>query len=70
MDQASNCSYGDYVEIFEGSYGSTDVIKRICGLNPPSYQRKVRSKGNSLVVHLHTDEVNQNRGFAASHQGE
>ncbi|XP_078344448.1 uncharacterized protein LOC144630040 [Oculina patagonica] len=69
LDQAADCSFGDYVEVFEGSYGSTDVIKRLCGMNPPFDQRTVRSKGNSLLVHLHTDDVHQNRGFLASHQG-
>lgn len=70
LDQVANCSYGDYVEVSEGSYGNTDVIKRLCGLNPSSDQRTVRSKGNLLLVHLHTDDVNHNRGFFASHRGE
>ena len=69
--QSDNCS-NDYVEVLEGSYGSTDSLKRLCGANLPftDEYRVVRSKGSSLLVHMHTDAANQNRGFAASHQGE
>ena len=60
------------MEVLEGSYGSTDSIKRLCGANPPfeNEYRTVRSKGSSLLVHMHTDDANENRGFAAGHQGE
>jgi len=69
--QVDNCP-NDYVAILEGSYGSTDTIKRICGANLPfeDEYRKVRSHGSSLLVQMHTDDANQNRGFAANHQGE
>lgn len=69
--QVDNCP-NDYVEVLEGSYGSTDTIKRLCGANLPyrDEYRVVRSKGSSLLVHMHTDDANENRGFAASHQGE
>ncbi len=70
MYQAPNCSYGNYVEVLEGSYGSTDVIKRLCSWDTPFDQRTIRSKGNSLLVYLHTDGVNFNRGFWALHLGE
>ena len=60
------------MEVLEGSYGSTNSIKRVCGANLPSENdyRTVRSKGSSLLVYMHTDDANENRGFAASHQGE
>ncbi|XP_020623195.1 tolloid-like protein 1 [Orbicella faveolata] len=69
-DTVDNCP-NDYVEVLEGSYGSTDSIKRVCGANLPfeDEYRVVRSKGSSLLVHMHTDDANQNRGFAANHQG-
>ena len=69
--QSDTCP-NDYVEVLEGSYGSTDSIKRLCGesLSFDTEYRTVRSKGSSLLVHLHTDDANENRGFAASHQGE
>jgi len=62
----------DYVEVLEGSYGSTNPIKRICGAYLPleDEYRKFRSKGSSLLVHMHTDDGNEKRGFAANHQGE
>ena len=60
------------MEVLEGSYGSTDSLKSLCGANLPftDEYRVVRSKGSSLLVHMHTDAANQNRGFVASHQGE
>jgi len=66
-----NCP-NDYVEVLEGSYGSNDSIKRICGANLPfeDEYRIFRSKGSSLLVHMHTDDANEKRGFAANHQGE
>jgi len=62
----------DYVEVLEGSYGSTDPIKRICGANLPFEveYRKFRSKGSSLLLHMHTDDAHEKRGFRANHQGE
>ena len=67
MDNCPN----DYVEVLEGSYGSTDSIKRLCGRNLPfgNEHRMVRSKSSSLLVRMHTDDANQNRGFVANHQG-
>ena len=60
------------MEVLEGSYGSTSSIKRLCGQNLPfeNDYRTVRSEGSSLLVHMHTDNANENRGFAASHEGE
>jgi len=60
------------MEFLEGSYGSTDSIKRLCGANLPfgNEYRRVRSKGSSLLLHMHTDPANENRGFVAVHQGE
>ena len=60
------------MEVLEGSYGSTNSINRLCGENLPSENdyRTVRSKGSSLLVHMHTDDANEKRGFAVSHQGE
>ena len=68
MDNCPN----DYVDFLEGSYGSTDSIKRFCGANLPlgNEYRRVRSKGSSLLVHMHTDAANEDRGFQAGHQGE
>ena len=68
MDNCPN----DYVEVLEGSYGSNDSIKRLCGANIPFQDeyRTVRSNGSSLLVHMHTDDADENRGFSASHQGE
>jgi len=62
----------DYVEVLEGSFGSTRPIKRICGANLPfeDEYRMFRSKGSSLLVRMHTDDANEKRGFAANHQGE
>ena len=67
MDNCPN----DYVEVLEGSYGSNDSIKRICGANLPfdDEYRMFRSNGSSLLVHMHTDDANEKRGFAANHQG-
>ena len=60
------------MEVLEGSYGSTDSIKRLCGENPPSENeyRTVLSNGSSLLVHMHTDDANEKRGFLAGHEGE
>ena len=60
------------MEVLEGSYGSTNSIKRLCGANLPfeNDYRTVLSNGSSLLVHMHTDDANEKRGFAASHQGE
>ena len=60
------------MEVLEGSYGSTDSIKRFCGENLPSGNEysTVRSNSSLLLVHMHTDDTNEKRGFAASHQGE
>ena len=60
------------MEVLEGSYGSTDSIKRLCGESLPieNEYRTVLSNGSSLLVHMHTDDANEKRGFAASHQGE
>ena len=60
------------MEVLEGSYGSNDSIRRLCGSSLPfeDEYRVVRSNSSLLLVHMHTDAANQDRGFAASHQGE
>ena len=69
IEEAGNCP-NDYVAEIEGSFGSTDVIRRLCGSNQlPSNQSTIISSSNSLLVHMHTDSVNGNRGFVADHEG-
>ena len=67
-ETAANCPK-DYVEIVDGSYGSTNVIARLCTSRPVG-QNSFRSKSNFLLVHMHSDSgINSNRGFIAEHQG-
>ncbi|CAH3189885.1 unnamed protein product, partial [Porites lobata] len=68
-EKDANCP-NDYIEILDGSYGSTVVIARLCGFSLQDVDEKTFvSSSNMLLVHMHTDNDKQNRGFLAKHKG-
>ncbi|CAH3157615.1 unnamed protein product, partial [Porites evermanni] len=68
-EKNANCP-NDYIEILDGSYGSTVVISRLCGFSLQDVDDKTFvSSSNMLLVHMHTDNDKENRGFLAKHKG-
>jgi len=54
----------------DGSYGSSVVIARLCGFTLQDVDEKTFvSSSNMLLVHMHTDNDKENRGFLAKHKG-
>ncbi|XP_022786877.1 uncharacterized protein LOC111327055 isoform X1 [Stylophora pistillata] len=72
-EEVGTCPY-DYVVVMDGSFGSTNIVIRLCGttintLSSCGGQKTMVSTTNSVLVHMHTDDKNENRGFIASYQG-
>ena len=69
MEKDANCP-NDYIEILDGLYGSSVVITRLCGFTLQDVDEKTFvSSSNMLLVHMHTDNDKENRGFLAKHKG-
>ena len=48
----------------------TDVKTRLCGFTLQDVDEKTFiSSSNMLLVHMHTDDDKENRGFLAKHKG-
>uniref|UniRef100_A0A8C3TYW6 Metalloendopeptidase n=1 Tax=Catharus ustulatus TaxID=91951 RepID=A0A8C3TYW6_CATUS len=58
VEEEADCGY-DYVELFDG-HDKTMRLGRFCGSGPPE---EIFSAGDSLLLHFHTDDTINKKGF-------
>uniref|UniRef100_A0A803WAR0 Metalloendopeptidase n=1 Tax=Ficedula albicollis TaxID=59894 RepID=A0A803WAR0_FICAL len=58
VEEEADCGY-DYVELFDG-HDKTMRLGRFCGSGPPE---EIFSAGESLLLHFHTDDTINKKGF-------
>uniref|UniRef100_A0A8C5J866 Metalloendopeptidase n=1 Tax=Junco hyemalis TaxID=40217 RepID=A0A8C5J866_JUNHY len=59
VEEEADCGY-DYVELFDGHDKTAVRLGRFCGSGPPE---EIYSAGESLLLHFHTDDTINKKGF-------
>ncbi|XP_065284569.1 mannan-binding lectin serine protease 1-like isoform X3 [Dermacentor albipictus] len=67
MERNPRCS-SDYVEIFDGPTFDSPSLGRFCRENQKS-SLELRSTGNAMAVHFHSDDIVNLQGFRARYHG-
>ncbi|KAH8020839.1 hypothetical protein HPB51_005280 [Rhipicephalus microplus] len=67
MERNPRCS-SDYVEIFDGATFDSPSLGRFCRENQKS-SLELRSTGNAMAVHFHSDDIVNLQGFRARYHG-
>ena len=63
-----NCSTaGDWLDLRDGNTQNSSLLRRFCGSN--ILERSIQTTSNNLLIHMHTDSSDNNRGFILKYKG-